>query len=178
MKQVKWSEQNYKVVTGSCQQHKGRRLKVWFLKDYFSQMAERGKWDLGFWLGRSWLARLFLSCKIPSPSAAGSQSSVCACVCVGGWGGALHWSQLLPVSAKSHGSHLDEAVAAQLLCRQAGPSEPRPLPSAPVPDPASQLAAEDQRESSGPGRSTCQHAGLHTPLMCVCSTSVPSMSQF
>lgn len=37
------------------------------------------------------------------------------CLCVGG-GGAHHWSQLLPVSAKSHGSHLDEAVAAQ-RCR-------------------------------------------------------------
>lgn len=60
--------------------------------------------------------------------------------------GAQRWPQLLPVSAKSHSSHLDKAVsalgAAELLCRprmsisrQTWPSEPWPLPSAPVADP-------------------------------------------
>lgn len=118
---------------------------------------------MGFWLGRSWLARLFLTCKVPSPLLLGpSQACVCVSVCVGG----------LPalVTAASRFCKITRQPSGRGCCCTAPLQTGRALRA---PAPAfcssgrsrvehSRLAAEDQRECSGPGRSTCQHAGLHT----------------
>lgn len=90
-------------------------------------------------------------------------------------GGAQRWAQLLPVSAKSHSSHLDEACSrttppsssACLGC--ASPDRPGPQSLGPclllqclilsVPALCCYRSSEDQRDSSGPGHSTCRHTG-------------------
>ncbi len=92
---------------------------------------------MGFWQGQSWLARLSLSCKCP-PSPVGSQSSM------GGLSAGHSCFPFLLNHTAAIWTRLSPHNTAELLCRprlslsrQAWPSEPRPLPSAPVPDPLS-----------------------------------------
>lgn len=75
---------------------------VWFLKEYFSQLAERGSeiWDSGR-AQVGWPDYPSHANALP-PLLGPSQA----------WG-VQRWPQLLPVSTKSHSSHLDEAVSAQ-----------------------------------------------------------------
>lgn len=136
---------------------------------------------MGFWQGQSWLARLSLSCKYP-PSPVGSQSSV------GGLSVGHSCFPFLLNHTAAIWMRLPPHNATELLCRpqqglsrQAWPSESRPLPSAPVPDPLcpSSLLLPLLRRPAGLFRSwtrhmstcwcVCVHGGsLHIHILNVC----------
>lgn len=106
---------------------------------------------------------------------------VCVCASFGRWGGG--WLQLLPVSSKNHTAAIWMRLRLHSVAALLQPASAEPLQTglalrAPAPafcsgarSSVSRLsAAEDQRDSSGPGHSTCQHAGVCMSVcVCVCA---------